>query len=112
MRPIRDENLFLCVILENIVNLGQKVRNRRLVRSEDLSFFFRNHWILETKSALLGTISSDDSFFFFRDHCSLRKKSALPETISDDDLFFWRSLDFENKKCITREQFEFMTFFV
>ena len=28
------------------------------------------------------------SFYFFRDHCILRTKSALPRTISSDDLFF------------------------
>ena len=39
LRPIRDEDLFFCVILENIVNLRRKVRNRRLVRSDDLYFF-------------------------------------------------------------------------
>ena len=48
-----------CVILENIVNLGRKVKNRRLVRSDDL-FFFRDHCILTAKSALPGMISSDD----------------------------------------------------
>ena len=43
-----------CVNLENIVNLGRKVKNRRLVTRNDL---------------------------FFRDHCILRRKNALPSTI-------------------------------
>ena len=33
---MRDKDLFFGVILENIVNLGRKVRNWRLVRSDDL----------------------------------------------------------------------------
>ena len=85
-----------CVILENIVNLRQKVRNRRPVRSNDLfffrdhsiqeqkvhyserfqvmTFFFKDHWILWKKSALLGMTSSND--FFFRDHCISGMKTA------------------------------------
>ena len=35
---MRDKDLFFGIILENIVNLGRKVRNWRLVRSDDLFF--------------------------------------------------------------------------
>ena len=38
MRCMTNEDLFFCVILENIVNLGRKVRNRRLVTSDELFF--------------------------------------------------------------------------
>ena len=44
----------LFVILEKIVNLGRKVRNRRLIKSDD---FFKDHCFLRTKNALPGMIS-------------------------------------------------------
>ena len=48
--------------------------------------------------------------FFFRDHCIWSTKSALPGTISSDDFFFLRALQFQEKKCITGQQFQVMTF--
>ena len=103
--------MLFCFILENIVNLGRKVRNRRQVRRDDSFFFleitvflgekvhyserfevrtrvlFRDHCIFRTKSASPGMISGDDLFFFFGDHCISRTKSALPGTTSSDELF-------------------------
>ena len=76
----KDENPYFCVILDNTVNLGQKVRNRRVL-------FFRDHCILRTKSALPGTILSDG--FFFRDQCILSTKSALP---GNNFKFFFREI--------------------
>ena len=72
---MRDKDLFCGVILKNIVNLGRKVRNWRLVRSDD--FFFRDHCISETKNVLPGMISGNDFFFFFRDHLKSRTKTGL-----------------------------------
>ena len=74
---MQDKDLFFGVILENIVNLGRKVRNRRLVRSDNL-FFFRDHCVSGTKSALPGMISGDD--LFFRDHFESRTKIGLEYT--------------------------------
>ena len=81
-----DEDLFFCVILENVVNLGRKVRNRRLVTSDDL--FFRDHCILRTKNALPREQFQAMTYFFVKDHRILRMKNALLGTISGDDFFF------------------------
>ena len=63
-----------CVILENIVNLGQKVRNRRLVRSDDLFIFLEITVFLGQKvhySERFQKMICD----FFRDRCIFRTKS-------------------------------------
>ena len=65
------QRLIFCVILENIMNLGRKVRNQKLVGIDDL---------------------------FFRDYCISRKKSALPRTILSDDLFFLAITAFQGEK--------------
>ena len=77
-----------CVILENSENLGRKVRNRRLVWSDDL-FFFRDYNISSKKSTLLGTISNNDiSFIFLEVTGFLGQKLHYLGKISSDDLFF------------------------
>ena len=48
------------LILENTVNLGRKIKNRDWF--EAMTFFFRDHCILRTKSALPGTILSNGHF--------------------------------------------------
>ena len=83
---MRDKDLFFGVILENIVNLGQKVRNWRLVRSDDL--FFRDYCISETKSALPGMILGNE-FFFLEITLNLGRKPVL--NIQNFMTWFWHA---------------------
>ena len=98
----RRRPIFLVLFLENIVNLRQKVRNRRLVRIDDL--FFRDIAFLEQKVHYPERFQAM-TCFFLEITAFLRRIRHYQGMTSSRNLFFKDHLESMTKIGLEYTQF-------